>query len=366
MLVSSGGSGSSSVLPDEYEIDSWENPVSCEIGLNENALPMNRTLTEGDEDFFLFVPERSGRLTMETTGSTDTYMEFYNYESRTELASNDDGGSGSNARIRHSVQAGTRYIAKVRGYSSSTTGSYGFRAFMVAPRETDNSWENPLSYVPGVDENATAVSRSLTEGDEDFFLIVPESSGRLTMETTGSIDTFMEFYNYETRTELARDDDGGSGSNARIRYNVQAGTRYIAKVRGYDDSTTGSYSFRAYMPAPREGDNSWENPLSYVPGTDENATVVSRSFQDEGEEDFFLIVPERNGRLTVETTGSMDTYMEFYDYDANELLEENDDNGQGFNARIRYDVRAGKRYLVKIFDLNGGSGTYGLRAYISQ
>ena len=67
---------------------------------------------------------------METTGDTDTYMEFYDATTRELLASDDDSGSGYNARITHNVEAGRRYITKVRGYSPSETGSYGFRAFM--------------------------------------------------------------------------------------------------------------------------------------------------------------------------------------------------------------------------------------------
>jgi hypothetical protein len=365
MFASGSGSGSSPVFPDEYETDSWDSPFSVEIGSDSGTPPVNRTLTDGDEDFFLLVPESSGRLVMETTGNLDTYMHFYNYETRNELATNDDGGSGSNARIRQNVQAGTRYLAKVRGYDSSTTGNYGFRAYMIPPREGANSWENPLTYEPGANENVTAMDRTIQDGgDEDYFLIVPASSGRLVMETTGNLDTYMHFYNYETKEELATNDDGGHDSNARIRQNVQAGTRYLAKVRGYGSSTSGNYGFRAYMIPPREGSNSWEKPLTYEPGTDENAAAMSRSFQDDNDEDYFLIVPDRSGNMTIETTGRMDTYMELYDYNTKEKLDEDDDSGQSYNARIRYSVQAGTRYLVKIRELDGGTGNYSLRAWI--
>jgi hypothetical protein len=364
MFASSGGS--SPVFPDEYEPDNWDSPLSVEIGSGDNAPPLNRTLTEGDEDFFLIVPESNGRLVMETTGNLDTYMHFYNYETRNELATNDDGGSGSNARIRQNVQAGTRYLAKVRGYDSSTTGNYGFRVYMIPPREGASSWENPLTYEPGADEHTAVKSSTLQDGDEDYFLIVPASSGRLVMETTGNLDTYMHFYNYETREELATNDDGGTESNARIRQSVQAGTRYLAKVRGYGSSTSGNYGFRAYMIPPREGSNSWENPLTYEPGTDENAAAMSRSFQDDGDEDFFLIVTDKGGSLTIETTGRMDTYMELYNYDTKEKIDEDDDSGQSYNARIRHTVQAGTRYLVKIRELDGGTGNYSLRAWVRQ
>jgi len=140
--ASSSGSSSSGGR-DTREPDSWDTPITVAIGTSPNAAVMNRTITEDDEDFFLIVPERDGRLTAETTGSIDTFMYLYNYDSGDEIASNDDGGQSSNARIVQNVRSGTRYLAVVRGYSSSTNGAYGFRAFMIV-REGGSSWENPF------------------------------------------------------------------------------------------------------------------------------------------------------------------------------------------------------------------------------
>jgi len=133
MLSSGGSSGdrSSYVPMDEYESDSWESPVPYEIGADSGAPIMNRTIHDGnDEDFFLLIPARSGQLVMETTGSTDTCMKFYDADTREVLDDDDDSGSGYNAKISYNVQAGTRYIVKVKGYDSSETGSYGFRAYL--------------------------------------------------------------------------------------------------------------------------------------------------------------------------------------------------------------------------------------------
>ncbi|MCL2127631.1 MAG: hypothetical protein FWH38_05195 [Treponema sp.] len=118
------------------------------------------------------------------------------------------------------------------------------------PRDAyeSDSWDNPVPFETGADENNPVMNRTLHNGnDEDFFLLIPAGDGRLLMETAGSIDTYMELYDAETAELLDEDDDSGSSYNARIRYNVQAGHRYIAKVRGYDSGDTGHYSFRAYL-----------------------------------------------------------------------------------------------------------------------
>ena len=245
LLIASSSEGrSSSAPPDEYEVDSWENPVACEIGVDANAVVINRTIHgRDDEDFFVMLPDRNGRLTAETTGNFDTVMELYNAESREKLAEDDDSGSGSNAKIRYSVEAGKRYIAKVSGYSSA--GSYGFRAY-IATRTGGSTWENPVAYEIGNTENPTLVNRTIDGDVPDYFLIVPANSGRLVIETSGSMDTYMKLYDADTRQELASDDDGGSSYNAKITYNAQAGKRYMIMITDLDENG-GSFGFMAYL-----------------------------------------------------------------------------------------------------------------------
>ena len=74
-----------------------------------------------DVDYFEVEATESGTLTVYTTGNFDTFGELEN-SSGTRLASNDDGGSGNNFRITHSVQPGTYYV-KVEG-SLSVVGDY--------------------------------------------------------------------------------------------------------------------------------------------------------------------------------------------------------------------------------------------------
>lgn len=69
-------------------------------------------------------------LTVYTTGSTDTFGRLQD-SGGTSLTTNDDGGSGSNFRISHTVsEAGTYYII-VSGYDNAT-GSYQLHAAVSA------------------------------------------------------------------------------------------------------------------------------------------------------------------------------------------------------------------------------------------
>ena len=80
------------------------------------------SLSAGDTDYFVVEMSGSGTLTAYTTGSTNTEGAILD-SSGTVLASDDDGGEGSNFRVSVRVSAGTYYI-KVAGWDSSTTGDY--------------------------------------------------------------------------------------------------------------------------------------------------------------------------------------------------------------------------------------------------
>jgi hypothetical protein len=354
-LISHGGGGSSSAGSDPWEPDSWDSPVTFTIGTSPSIPVMNRTLTEGDEDFFLLIPDRDGRLTMETTGNIDTFMHFYNYDTGDELAIDDDSGQGLNARISFNVRAGTRYLAVVRGFSSSTTGPYGFRAFLVV-REGMSSFENPISYEIGLNENnVTTVNRTLQRGDEDYFLLIPTRDGRLTIETTGRIDTYMELYDAD-RELLDENDDGGHNLNARIRYNVVAGNRYIALVRGFNQNISGSYGFRAFFPG-----QGLLPPDEYEPDDEPSQArpiqigeTQTRTFHSGDDVDWVRFEITRPGRYVINARGvnnnRLDTYIELYDSNLN-LIAEDDDGGDALSSRLSLNLAAGT-YFLKIWCLD--------------
>ena len=80
---------------------------------------------DGDRDYFRVTVSAATTLTVETTGRTDTYGTLFD-ANRAQLATNDDGGAGTNFRIERQVPAGSYYV-EVRGYRPTRTGSYELR-----------------------------------------------------------------------------------------------------------------------------------------------------------------------------------------------------------------------------------------------
>jgi hypothetical protein len=240
-------SGSSSVPSDRWEPDSWDNPVSYEIGADESAPVMDRTLhNRSDEDFFILLPDSDGRLVMETTGSIDTLMYFYNADTRDLLSEDDDSGSGYNARIRYSVQAGKRYIAKVKGYDGET-GHYGFRAYLAAPvllppdefePDDDSSSASPIEI------GASQQHTFHTGNDVDWVKFEVKQSGRYIIRARGvnsnRLDTYIELFDSDMNS-IGEDDDGGDNLDSRLSIRLNTGLYYL-KIRCLDDEPDQPYT----------------------------------------------------------------------------------------------------------------------------
>ena len=82
---------------DSYEFD--DNPLYANT-IVANGSSQSHSLTEDDEDWMRFYAIAGNVYTIQTTGNLDTYLELYNSETAsTPSLSDDDGGSGDNARI---------------------------------------------------------------------------------------------------------------------------------------------------------------------------------------------------------------------------------------------------------------------------
>jgi hypothetical protein len=315
---SSTTTGAYSVVAN-YSGGTRESPTLLQFGTSVSG-----NISGGGEYWYSVTPTGNGSITVETIGSTDTYMYAYN-ASNNELASNDDGGEGNNARITISVSANQTYYFKVRGYSSTTTGSYSIAASYSAGGMASST---PLQL-------GASVSGNISAGGEYWYSVRPTSNGNITVETSGSTDTYMYAYN-SSNNELASNDDGGEGNNAKITIPASANQTYYFKVRGYSSTTTGAYRIVANFAS---GGMASSTPLQI-------GASVSGNISGGGEY-WYSVRPTSNGSITVETTGSTDTYM--YAYNAtNDELASNDDDGQDYNAKITISVLANQTYYFKV------------------
>jgi hypothetical protein len=88
-------------------------------------------------------------------------------------------------------------------------------------------------------------------------------------------------------------------------------------------------------------------------------TWVSGNLSMGDDEHWYSVRPTQAGMVIVETSGNTDTFLEAYDAVDN-FIGENDDGGEGYNARLEILVQPGAVYRFVVYGYN--YGTYQIRA----
>ena len=249
------------------------------------------TLDAGDQDFFRIDIGVAGSLTLESSGSTDTYGILYDGDSA-ELARDDDGGTDQNFRIsRDSLQPGTYYLllrafgpAVSGDYSLTVSGSAQPRAIDVesesasageASSTADDHGDDPATATPVAIPSTTA--GELGTGDKDYFRIDIIRAGILTFETTGSTDTYGTLYDSDGAVIDEDNDRGPRPNNFRITDALVLEGSYFLEVRGASPSRdTGPYELRMTGDAQSAGTPAATAPsvsIHAIPSGDEETTV---------------------------------------------------------------------------------------------
>lgn len=194
------------------------NPISSSYANLAVTGDASGYFSKGRHFWYKFTPTITGNYVFGTTGSTDTYGELY--QGATLLQTNDDGGDGNNFRIECNLSAGTEYRLKVRGYSTTTTGSFFLFLSKDDPNEAfDNVYTGANTATMGQTESNHKISYST---DVDWFKVsVPSSS------------------NYRLRILLYKPDSDSGTGKAEIRMGVYSGTTADtlvgAAICHYDD-----------------------------------------------------------------------------------------------------------------------------------
>jgi len=274
---------------------------------------------------------RAGVLTVETTGNIDTILEAFN-EQEQFITGDDDSGEGNNARIEIVVQANKTYYFLLYGYDNNETGSFRISA-------SHRNIPNPSELRFGSSTNA-----NMSRGQEFWYRVRTPNIGYITVRTAGDIDTYLEVYD-DAYNFLMYDDDGaGEGLNALVEFIAEANKVYFIRLKGYDREVSGRTSISSSFEAlpPDAGNTSIENAVTITPGVEQ--TFYFRSDSDVR---WFLYEPTRTVTLTIFTSGNVDTVMYILDSEG-ELVAEDDDSGEDYNARIVQRLNAGTYYIIVI------------------
>lgn len=163
-----------------------------------------------------------GEYTIDLTSPDyDTYLRILQGEDV--IASNDDGGEGYNSRIEIRINQSGEYVIQADAYSSSAEGAFELSVtqtsvFTEILNETGaKEPEQPVRYT--VDILPGIYTISLTSEEFDTYLRV-----------------------YQGETEIARNDDGGQGTNSSMEIELTSAGEYIVEVDSFNSSGSGAFA----------------------------------------------------------------------------------------------------------------------------
>ena len=249
------------------------------VGTARSAEAAGAVEQAGDADYFRVEVPGAGRLTVETTGTTDTGGALQGATGQT-LTEDDNGGTGSNFRIERQVQAGTYYVAVTGGESEQGIGLYtlsvrftpvggGTTVGDVVP--PSGSGPPPAGSTPpdggepgdGADRqsapiqlNTETTGRLEQAGEVDYFRFEIEEAGTVTVEATGAAapvayfgagdEPLLHQSAAQSASGRSREEPGGAA------WPVTAGTYHVAVVGGAARTQTGAYTVAVRFTAASE------------------------------------------------------------------------------------------------------------------
>lgn len=324
---------------------------------------------EADLDWFVVSVEGltgESLLTLSTSGDTDTYMIVYGPDDASVLLVENDDGDDGNAMVTVVVENGQTYWIRISGYDESTTGAYTFHTAIESFEGDLLEPNNSIDEASPIEFDSGPISSMIMPGsDEDWYVLefeeAPDSNTVLSVETKGDLDTYLEFYDQDENL-LLNNDDGGDEDNARIIYYLDSPGRYFVKVAHYDGTDQGEYEIEAQLmqaePDQYEPDDTRSSARPIGIGGEEQ----SRNFTPADDIDWSIFTLSEARSVTIATTGRVDTLLRLFDRLGN-LIEEDDDSGDDYNAKIERLLQKGD-YYIQIEQVEGDS-VFGAEYYLS-
>ena len=207
-----------------------------------------------------------------------------------------------------------------------------------------------------------------TAGDADWFAVDVEQGIQYQIDLEGQPtgqgslqDPLVQLFGSDGE-EIDRDDDGGSGLNARLRFTAdQTGVIYVGA--GAYGGNTGTYTVtvQEYVPPP---DDYADNPdTGGIIGIDES---VSGEIGHEGDSDWFAVDLAAGQSYAIDLEGAAtnggtlsDPYLELFNADG-QAIDFNDDGGDGLNSRLIVTPEVSGRYYIGAAAFGESTGSYRL------
>ena len=337
------GKGNGVGLP---EADDHGNTCDTAAVVNSGSSTSGVLEVGNDVDVFRITLPEEGFLTLTTTGNTDTFGTVKNLSGDL-VAVDDDSGSNSNFALSPFLSAGT-YCIEVRGFSSSTTGTYTLTASF---EEDDHDGTCETATVIRPDSSTSGVLE--VGNDVDVFRLTLPSDGLLTATTTGDAHPVGAVLDIAGNV-IVDNNDGGSDPNFTISTFLFMGA-YCIEIRGSGMTATRNYTLSTRFEAGEIGDdhsNTCDTATVVSPGSS-----ISGALEVPDDIDMFRLTLPSSGLLTAATTGNTDTFGIVLD-EAGETLARDNNSALNLNFVVFLALPAGTYCVAVIGATSTSTGRY--------
>jgi hypothetical protein len=328
-------------------------------------------------DLYTFQGRAGERVSIRLASSSfDAYLSLGRMNGKTfeEIESDDDSGGGSDALITVTLPSEGTYIIRANSLSEGETGAYTL-SLTPAGAVQGGSSKGASAPSAGVIRFGQTVSGSLDTSDaildaDDTYYDLWRFTGRRgqRVEITLASSAFDAYLvlgrmNGSVMEPQASNDDGGGGTDARIRTTLPADGEYVIRANTLSQGETGAYTLRlaelAARPAPPA-------PSAIRAGQTVNGTLSSSDPQagDDSYYDAYAYQGRAGERLTIiMKSAAFDTYLvigrmvngEF------EQIDSDDDGAGGTDSKLEITLDEPGTYVIRANSLTSeATGAYTL------
>jgi hypothetical protein len=323
-----------------------------------------------------------------------------------QLAYDDDGGNGRNARLQYIIPEDGTYLVRTSSLSRGTGvytltlasgrqpgGTGGYEPGQVDPvrpgqggrggpvrageriegylSESDPELDGgePYHVYTYQGRRGERIGISLRSSDFDSYLVLGTRGGR-----------------HGVGNALARDDDGGGNRNARIDFTLPSDGEYVIRVNPLG-AATGQYVLEVtsdrqggfgrpdrpgdYNPRPRPRPGNRDGYVQAGERVDGYLSQTDPVLENGAPYHIYRYIARRGERLEITLRSTdFDSYLVFGTpggrHGVNSALARDDDGGGDRDARILYTVPNDGEYVIRVNPLASGTGSYTLEVVSDQ
>jgi hypothetical protein len=281
-----------------------------------------------------------------------------------ELEMDDDGGGDTDARLRASLPETGTYLLIAQAYADDEEGA--FTLSLEATPEPTTATPQPLAV--GQTVEAVLAETDALEEDEGVFYDVWTVEARagerlVAVMEAESFDAYLRFGRLDADgafEELGVDDDGGGGTDARLRARIPNTGVYELRATSLEESTGPYRVSLAEGVAPAE--TASREPIRAGETASGELSDADAVRDDEQYYDYWVYESRGDERLTVRLTSeAFDAFLEFGRLDGETFLEidSNDDGPDGTDSELEVSLSSSGTYAIRASSYEAGrTGTY--------